>query len=200
VSPRETNHGLVARATKSVPIGFIGRLDPIKRIPDLLEATRLLRQRVRLHIFGDGPQRPRIEALVGELKLSDAVVMHGAIARPQEALGQIELLVLPSGAEGFGLVLIEAMAAGVPVVATNVPGIRDVVRHGRTGLLVAPGSPAGLVRAIDAILRDPALRQRLVVEAKNDIARRFSWNVVLPRYHELLGLATLRRQPQDTHS
>lgn len=204
IDPAEFTHGTGRESTEpsdaNTSIGFIGRLDPIKCIPDLLEAVRLLRGKVRLHIFGDGSERSRIEAIVRETGLSDRVVLHGAIARPQDALSRIRLLVLPSRAEGFGLVLIEAMAAGVPVVATNVPGIRDVVRHDFTGLLVPPGSPADLARAIDAIVSSPALRRRLVESARREVRERFSWDVVLPRYHELLGLATLRPQPQDTHS
>jgi glycosyltransferase involved in cell wall biosynthesis len=198
---RRRSHGLKTRATgEPIPIGFIGRLDPIKRIPDLLHAVRLLHGKVHLHIFGTGSERSRIESLVRELGLSDAVTMHGAIERPQEALQQIDLLVLPSAAEGFGLVLIEAMAAGVPVVATDVAGIRDVVRNGETGLLVPAGSPPDLARAIDRILFDNGLRDRLVTEGHKDVARRFSWDVVLPRYRQLLGIATLRPQPQELDS
>ena len=195
------SHGLKTRATgEPIPIGFIGRLDPIKRIPDLLHAVRLLHGKVHLHIFGTGSERSRIESLVRELDLSDAVTMHGAIERPQEALWQIDLLVLPSAAEGFGLVLTEAMAAGVPVVATDVAGIRDVVRNGETGLLVPAGSPPDLARAIDRILFDNGLRDRLVTEGHKDVARRFAWDVVLPRYRQLLGIATLRPQPQELDS
>ena len=104
------------------------------------------------------------------------------IANSNEAIPKIDILVLPSAAEGFGLVLIEAMAAGIPVVATNVAGIRDVVRDGMTGLLVQPFAPAELWRAIDRLLNDLSLRNRLVAQARVDVVRRFSWDVVLPQY------------------
>jgi len=182
-------HGLVARATdRPIPIGFIGRLDPIKRIPDLLEAVRLLNGRVHLNVFGDGSQRSVLATRIQELKLERQVTLHGAIARPQEALRKIALLVLPSAAEGFGLVLIEAMVSGVPVVAANAPGICDVVVDGETGLLVPPGSPKGLAKAIDRVLGDAALRNRLVAAARRDVMQRFTWDVVLPRYRALLDL------------
>jgi glycosyltransferase involved in cell wall biosynthesis len=194
-------HGLQPRAAgEPIPIGFIGRLDPIKRVPDLVHALRMLEWKVHLHVFGEGSERPRIESVIRELALSDRVTLHGSVARPEDALRNIELLVLPSAAEGFGLVLIEAMAAGVPVVATDVPGIRDVVRSGQTGLLVQPGSPRELARAIDRVIGTPELRDRLVRAAMEDVSRRFTWEVVLPRYRELLGIATLPRQPQDAHS
>lgn len=172
-----------------IPIGFIGRLDPVKRIPDLLHAVRLLGGRVHLNVFGAGAERGPIEQIIRELDLTKAVTLHGAIDHPQRALEKIDILVLPSAAEGFGLVLIEAMAAGVPVVATNVPGIRDVVRDGQTGILVPPFSPPDLARAIQSILDDKALRDRLVAQAYEDVARRFTWDVVLPQYRSLLGLA-----------
>ena len=172
-----------------IPIGFIGRLDPVKRIPDLLEAVRLLHGRVHLHLFGEGSERPHIEKLIVELNLSPLVTLHGAIAGPRSALERIAVLVLPSAAEGFGLVLIEAMAAGVPVVATDVAGIRDVVRAGQTGLLVPPASPPQLAAAIGRLLDDQSLRERLVTTAAEDVRRRFTWDVVLPQYRALLGLA-----------
>jgi glycosyltransferase involved in cell wall biosynthesis len=169
-------------------LGFIGRLDPIKRIPDLLDAMTLLPPTTRLHVFGEGGQRPAIEAQIGRLGLRDRVILHGVVARPHDALRQIDLLVLPSDAEGFGLVLIEAMAAGVPIVATDVPGIRDVVRHEQTGLLVPARSPASLAGAIARVMNDPALRERLVRDAAADVSERFGWDRVLPGYFHLLSM------------
>jgi glycosyltransferase involved in cell wall biosynthesis len=174
--------------TQPIPIGFIGRLDPIKCVPDLLHAVQLLAGRVHLHIFGEGADRPRIEEAIMRLGVASQVTLHGAIARPQEALRQIALLVLPSAAEGFGLVLIESMAAGVPVVATNVAGIRDVVRNGETGVLVPPSSPVDLARAIDRVLADGTLREKLVAGARAELGGRFSWGAVLPMYRKLLGV------------
>jgi glycosyltransferase involved in cell wall biosynthesis len=169
-------------------IGFIGRLDPIKRIPDLLQAITLIPGSTHLHIFGQGAQRPLIEATITQLKLTNRVTLHGAIERPQEALEKIDLLVLPSQAEGFGLVLIEAMAAGVPVVATNVPGIRDVVIDNETGLLVPPRSPAEIARAIRKIIDDPGLRARLIENGAKSVRERFTWDKSLPQYLKLLQL------------
>jgi glycosyltransferase involved in cell wall biosynthesis len=170
-------------------VGFLGRLDPIKRVPDLLEAVAILGPRVHLHVFGDGPERLHIERTNARLGIAERVTLHGAVARPGDALGKVDLLVLPSQAEGFGLVLIEAMVAGVPVVATDVPGIRDVVRGGETGLLVPVASPSALASAIAELLDDPVRREEMVARARRDVAERFSWERVLPRYRALLGLA-----------
>jgi glycosyltransferase involved in cell wall biosynthesis len=114
------------------------------------------------------------------------VTLHGAIARPQDALAQIGVLVLPSKAEGFGLVLIEAMAAGVPVVATDVPGIRNVVKHEVNGLLVPYANPRELALAIDRMIRDKPLRQRLIENARRDVRERFSWDAIFQKYRALL--------------
>ncbi|MDB5302044.1 MAG: hypothetical protein JWO87_3707 [Phycisphaerales bacterium] len=177
----------VSRSTFQV--GFLGRLDPIKRVPDLLEAAAILGPRVHLHVFGDGPERPHVDRTIVRLGIAGRVTLHGAVARPQDVLGRIDLLVLPSEAEGFGLVLIEAMAAGVPVVATDVAGIRDVVRNGETGLLVPVASPKELASAMGALLDDPVRREEMAARARREVGERFSWERVLPRYRALLRLS-----------
>jgi len=174
---------------RPVPIGFIGRLDPVKRIGDLLEAVQRLDELVHLHIFGEGAARPAIEMCISALRVEEDVTLHGAIRRPQEALQQVGILVLPSDAEGFGLVLIEAMAAGVNVVATDVAGIRDVVRDGQTGLLVAPRDPAALAEAIRRMVSDAFLRQRLAACGLAEVRARFTWEIVVRKYEGLLGVA-----------
>jgi glycosyltransferase involved in cell wall biosynthesis len=171
---------------KPVAIGFIGRLDPVKRLPDLLMAVQKLGDSVHLHIFGDGIERHHIEQEMMRLGIEDRVVLHGAVARPQDALKQIRILVLPSIAEGFGLVLIEAMASGVAVVATNVPGICDVVKDGVTGLLAPAKAPGELASAIDRLIDDSDLRKHVVQAGLTDVKTRFTWNSVLERYRQIL--------------
>ena len=169
------------------PVGFIGRLDPVKRVTDLVEAVCPLGDRVTLHVFGGGPDRDRIERWVEGVG-TGAVMLRGAVRRPQEALAEIGLLVLPSEAEGFGLVLIEAMAAGVPVIATDVPGIRDVVQHEVNGLLVPVGQPAALTAAIERVISDADLRRRLVENGLTTVHERYTWDRVLPLYRAALGI------------
>jgi len=166
------------------PITFLGRLDPIKDVPTLVQAAALLSPLVHLHIYGEGADRPRIDNAIATLK--SPVTLHGPIATPREALSRSGLLVLPSLAEGFGLVLIEAMAAGVPVVATDVPGIRDVVRHGQTGLLVPPSNASELAAAIRKVVEDRGLRLRLIQQAASDVKARFTWDIVLEQYKQLV--------------
>ena len=167
---------------------FIGRLDPIKRIPDLLQAVAQLGNLVKLDIFGEGPQRSLLLQQLRKLNIDDVVHLRGPISDPRQALRDAELLVLPSEAEGFGLVLIEAMAAGVPVVATDVPGINEVVKNGVTGTLVPVGSPDRLASAMQKVLTDANLRRRLVVGAWDDVRQRFTWDMAMAKYRDLLGI------------
>lgn len=175
-------------APERVTVGFIGRLDPVKRIGDLIEAAGLLGERYHVHIFGAGEERSRLERRIGELKLEDRVLLRGPVKGPREALEQMNVLVLPSEAEGFGLVLIEAMAAGVAVVGTDVPGIRDVVRHEQTGLLVPVRSPGSLAAAVRRLAEDGDLRERLTRQGRAEVVERFAWAPVLARYRQLLGV------------
>jgi glycosyltransferase involved in cell wall biosynthesis len=171
------------------PITFIGRLDPIKDVPTLIAAVAAVDRPVHLHIYGAGEDRRRIDEEIERQDLSYCVTLHGTTEHPQTALAESGLLVLPSLAEGFGLVLIEAMAAGVPIVATNVPGIRNVIRDGQTGLLVPPRNPHELAKAIRRVIDDPDLRRRLIERGKLEVQRRFTWDIVLDQYRAVLHLS-----------
>lgn len=177
-----TGEALVCR------VGFLGRLDPVKCVPDLVTAVAQLPEHFELHIFGDGPARGAIESTIRSLGVAQRVTLHGQVERPVHAMSQIDLLVLPSIAEGFGLVLIEAMSAGVPVVATDVPGIRDVVQDEFNGLLVPLHDPRSLAGAIERIGTDGSLRDRLITNGLECVRSRYTWGAILPGYRMLLGI------------
>ncbi len=168
-------------------VGFIGRLDPVKRVTDLVEAVSRL-DRAELHIFGEGEDRSYIESAIHKFGCANRVTLHGQLTSAHTALEQIDVLVLPSDAEGFGLVLIEAMAAGVPVIATDVPGIRDAVQDGVTGLLVPARNPQMLALAIDRLRTDSLLRQQLINQARTEVSSRYAWGPILSQYRRLLGV------------
>jgi colanic acid/amylovoran biosynthesis glycosyltransferase len=119
--------------------------------------------RIDVDLVGDGPERRSLEERVDALGLADRVKFHGALPEPAvtRLLDRADLFVLPSviasdgTAEGLPVVLVEALAAGVPAVATRVTGVPELIRHGQTGLLAEPGSVADLQRAIRALLADP---------------------------------------------
>lgn len=190
LDPAEYREPVLTRLPRNadeVRVGFVGRLDPVKRIPDLVSAMAHLPDRYQLHIFGEGAERARIEHQIAHAKLEPRVHLRGRVTRPHTALSQIDVMVLPSIAEGFGLVLIEAMAAGVPIVATDVPGVRDVVAHEETGLLVPAQCPAELARAIRRVSEDAVLTGRLTDNAYRRVRAEYGWDRVLPMYRELLG-------------
>lgn len=150
---------------------YVGAMMPAKGIFELLEA--MAHVPAHLDMVGpwatsggsdvEGPLRERVRAL----GLGGRVTLHGPL--PRDAVlpfyERADVLALPSWREGFPLVVVEAMAAGVPVVATPVGAIPDLVRHGETGLLVPPREPAALASALQALCRDAAVRERMSVEA-----------------------------------
>ncbi len=147
----------------------------------LLVAFRQVREQVpraRLVIVGDGPWRARVAELVDGLWLGQQVTLAGRREDVPDLLGAADLLVhATAGWEGMGLSILEAMAAGLPVVASRVGGIPEAVVDGETGILVPPGSPAALARALEAVLGDPALGARMGASGRARAEVRFT----LPR-------------------
>lgn len=187
VVPRES--GLVV---------FVGRLVEKKGVPVLIDAFKLLiriKPDSRLRIIGDGPQRGILEKRAAALGLSQQVEFIGAL--PSETLPghlqQATVLAMPSvetrdgDQEGFGLVQIEAMGCMCPVVSSDLPAIRDVVRHDETGLLVPTGNAELLASSLQRVLDDPQLGHRLATGAREYALRHFDWNTIAGRYIELLN-------------
>lgn len=173
-------------------IGCVARLAPQKGIPYLLLAMpRILQSAPGAHlvIVGDGPDRPAIERLIHESRL-ERVHLAGHQADVAPYLAAIDLFVLPSLFEGMPLALLEAMAAGLPVVATAVDGVPEVVESGITGELVPPRDIAALAATVGRLLSDPALAARLG-HAGRERARSFSEDAMVARtagvYEEVLA-------------
>lgn len=129
---------------------FVGRLAPEKRLGTLIRAWPMVRgefPRARLALIGEGPERPALEALVRDHGLEDSVGLPGAAADPAPASRASDLFVLPSAEEGMSIALLEAMALGMPLVASDIEGNRGLIADGEHGRL-APSDPAGLARII----------------------------------------------------
>jgi rhamnosyl/mannosyltransferase len=175
VSARDPGSG----GTPSPPtVLFVGRLVEYKGVDVLLRALAGLIG-VRAVLVGGGPRRAALEELASDLGLRDRVTFEGEVSdeRMAELYGTCDLFVLPSvtRAEAFGLVQLEAMAAGKAVVSTSVPtGVPWVNQHERTGLIVPPGDVPALRRAIDRLLEDPELRSRMGREGRARVARDFT--------------------------
>jgi phosphatidylinositol alpha-mannosyltransferase len=174
---------------------FVGRLDRRKGFPVAVEAFRLLADRrlgVRLIVAGDGKERAAADRLRPPVR--DRVTMLGTVPRDQlpRYHAACDLLVAPSlGGESFGYVLLEAMAAGLPVVASRIPGYDEVVRDGREGFLVPAGDPHAVADAATMVLDDPALA-RTMGDAGRTTAARYDWAAVAEQieaaYQEALAL------------
>lgn len=154
-------------------IGVVARLDPKKGIRFLLEAVRDLNSTgtpCRLLIVGDGPSISEYKNFVNTSYLIDKINFLGHQENVIPFLQEMEVFVLPSLSEGMPLVILEAMAVGVPVVATAVGGIPEIVENGITGLLVPSGSSIALTEALRRLLTDPNLRSELKVSSLKFVA------------------------------
>ncbi|QJY44530.1 glycosyltransferase family 4 protein [Pseudonocardia broussonetiae] len=165
---------------------YHGRVDARKGVLDLLQAVRLLRDDdvpVRLLVSGIGPDTDLVARTVDELGLRADVELLGAVPyeRAHEVYRRGEVFVSPTYAEGFSNTILEAMASGLPVVSTDVVGVRDCVRPDDNGVLVPPADPPALAAGIRRVLDDDALRRRIVAQAHSDVHRLWSWPVVAGR-------------------
>ena len=145
-------------------VGFLGRLVTNKGPDTAVLALAALTCRgvdATLSIAGDGPQRAHLVRLADQAGVGGRVRFEGFRTDPERWLASIDVLVRPSLTEGMPLGLLEAMAAGVPVVVSDIPGNASLVRDGETGLLVPPRSPLRLADALEALAAAPALRRRL---------------------------------------
>ena len=133
----------------------VGRLVASKDFPTLIRAFAEVRREVPSHllILGEGEERPALERLIAELKLEDDVALPGYELNPYARIARAKLLVLSSTYEAFGNVLVESMAAGTPVVATDCSGPREILQDGKLGNLVAVGDVDGLAGAMLKVLR-----------------------------------------------
>jgi len=145
-----------------------GRLAGVKNYPLLIEAFALLRNRMpaSLFILGAGDEEPALQTLIRARGLADAVYLCGFQQNPWKYIARADVFALTSQYEGFGNVVVEAMACGVPVVATSSPGTRDIVRSGSDGLLVDRHEPAEVAAALAQVLGDAALRGHMVEAAR----------------------------------
>ena len=177
---------------------FVGRPSVWKGFPFLIDAFARLRAErpdLRLTVVGDGPERREQEARVRAAGLEGDVVFTGYQSEKQVAdwLERADVLVLPSLIEGVPVVLMEAGAAGLPVVATNVGGVSELVTDGVSGFLVPPGSADALVAPIQALLDDPAVRRRMGRAGREAVVRDFDVSREAGRLREVLAAALAPR-------
>ncbi|MEZ5913914.1 MAG: glycosyltransferase [Paracoccaceae bacterium] len=180
------------RATRdgSGRILFVGRLAAVKGVPLLFDALKRLlpdHPGASLTVIGDGPARAELEAMAAEPPLTGRVSFLGyrGQAEVAEELARSDMLVLPSFAEGVPVVLMEAMASRMPVIASQVAGIPELIRDGESGHVVPAGDVDTLADRMGRLLADPALRGRMgeagraMIEAEYDVRREAAWLLTL---------------------
>ena len=168
-------------------IGSVGRLAAVKNYAMLLQAVARLPQDLpwRLVLIGDGPERGNLQHLIGQLGIGARVSLLGHRDDVAELLGDLDIFVLPSVSEGMSNTLLEAMAAGVAVAASDVGGNREIIEAGRSGVLFAPGDPLAAARAIQQLASDAQLRGRLASAGAQRALTTFSLRTMLSAYEDL---------------
>lgn len=204
-SPAASTSPAAAAAPAAGPftVLFVGRLVERKGVHVLLDAAAQLdqRQAVRIVIVGDGPERAALEARASQLGLKTVVEFRGWVSAAElaRAYASARVCVLPAivdrrgDTEGLGVVLLEAMSYGIPVVASDTGGITDIVTNGETGLLVPPGDATALKTAILQLHRNPALAAQLGAAGARRVRNQFSWDVIVARWEELYRSLAVRQ-------
>lgn len=166
----------------------IGRFAPQKNHRLLVEGCALASREypsMQLWLVGEGPLRAEVERLVREKGLEERVLFLGVRSDVPELLAAADIFVLPSDWEGLPLVVVEAMAAGKPVIASAVGGVPELIEQERTGMLVPAGDPEALAQAILRLARDPELRRRVGEAARASAVERFDIGRTAREYGEL---------------
>ena len=168
-------------------VGWVGRLVDIKGCGDFIRASALVGREVpsaRFLVAGEGPESGALRTLAAQLGVADRVRFLGQRTDVPRIMAALDAFVLSSINEGLGRVLVEAMAAGVPVVATSVGGVPEVVIDGQTGRLVSPRNPRAIANAVTQLLRNKSERKRLARNGRQH-AERFDLDIMVERFAAL---------------
>ena len=168
---------------------FVGRLHPIKGLAYLIKAMKIIHQRYpksRLLIVGDGDERDNLNMIVKNSNLNECVTFIGKVPNKSipEYMALADILVLPSLSEGFPVVILEAMACGLPIVATKIRGNQEIIKDWDNGFLVEPRNSENITEKVLLLLKDDQLRR--IIAGKNiEVAKRYSWESVARRVEEI---------------
>jgi glycosyltransferase involved in cell wall biosynthesis len=184
----EANHDL--RLEPNAPLAvYTGRLHPDKGLLDLVNAWRPIAQRwpaARLWLVGEGPQREDLFGRISDIDLRYRICLPGAFDDTEDVLQAADMFILPSYSEGMSLSLLEAMANGIPAIASDIPGNRALITHEQTGLLVPPRDVLGLSTAMSRLLEQPELRSSLGSQARQLVQEKYSLEKMGREHLELI--------------
>jgi glycosyltransferase involved in cell wall biosynthesis len=177
---------------------WAGRLVPVKNLSGLLKALATVRgtvPNVRLDLIGDGPDRESLEHEARALGVNDRIHFAGYTPRVRDWLSRADIFVMPSHYEGFSVALLEAMAAGLPVVATEVGGNPEIVLQGKTGVLIPPNDTEALAKAIIDLHENTQLRMEMRRFAYKRVSEEFSMDKMIAKYCSIYRQADSSKTP-----
>lgn len=184
--PREEARKILGLKKEQFAIGAIAELTKNKGLEYLIEAARHLEfiipnSKFIIHIIGDGEDKEKIQNQINSLGLKNNIVLAGFIQNAERYLRAFDIFVLPSVKEGLPYVIMEAMASGLPIIASNVGGIPDLIEHGKSGLLVKAKDPLGLAEGLKKLMENPDVRNALGKEAKEIVGTNFRFRDMLAK-------------------
>ncbi|MBM0064671.1 N-acetyl-alpha-D-glucosaminyl L-malate synthase BshA [Alkalicoccobacillus gibsonii] len=165
----------------------ISNFRPVKRIQDVIKSFSLINQSIRakLLLIGDGQELPAARELISELGLEEQVLVLGSQKHLAELLSISDVMLLLSEKESFGLVALEAMACGVPVIGTRIGGIPEVIKDGETGFLCEVGDVGDVMKRAIQLVEDPSTLQRFREAAMQDVIERFNADKIVAEYEAI---------------
>jgi N-acetyl-alpha-D-glucosaminyl L-malate synthase BshA len=180
----EMYHPLAERPGNELRLIHISNFRPVKRVLDCIEILGEVRKQVpaRLYMVGDGPERGPAQRLARERGLDEHVTFMGKQDHVERLIPQMHVLLLPSEMESFGLAALEAMACGVPPVATRVGGVPELITHGVDGFLEAVGDVDAQAGRVVELLSDQGLYGRMAEAARRTAVEKFSTSLIIPQY------------------
>lgn len=158
----------------------VSRLVKKNGVADIIEAMRYLPKNAKLLILGNGPDEEKLKSLSESLKFGDRIIMLGSVKNElvPEYLAISDIFIRPSLSEGQGIAFLEAMAAGVPVIATPVGGIVDFLRDGETGLFCEVNNPRSVAEKISELLNNKEVAEKIKINAKNMVEKNYNWDFI----------------------
>jgi len=179
-------------------VAMVANLRPGKGHDTLVEASTILLRRfpdAHFDLVGDGSERARLEEMMASRGVGGAFTFAGHVENVAQRLHQADVFTLPSESEAFPNAVLEAMASGLPVVASDVGGIRELVQHGRSGLLVPPRNPLALADAIGRLMAAPLDARAFAANGRELVEARYSFDRMVASIEHLYEQELARRAP-----
>jgi len=187
--PREEARKELKIENSKFVVGTIANFYPPKGLEYFIEAVSLINNKeIKFILIGDGEDRPKLEELIKKYNLKDNLILTGSLLDARKYLKAFDVFVLPSVKEGFPWVVIEAMAAEVPVVVTKVGALPEIIQNGENGILIEPRNPKAIVEAINLLLGNKDLIRKISKEGRKTVIEKFNLDKMIQQYEDLFSI------------